>query len=419
MVRARFSKLLALLALAAVVAATWNQLRGVLCLALQSRHVSRPKGLRNLVTSSSRGKPCLSSVATDSLVASASPEEEVVYSKDGQERLAKKLPEHRRTYLVTGATDGIGLQTAKLLAQEGHRVLIHGKTLRKVEVAMTKVMVHCAEQVVRYENKESVHTPDLDGFEADLSLLEDVYDVAEMISESYPAIDGILHNAASIDSFFDGRKVTTKEFNEYTLATNVLAPYALTNALLRNVHNSTCGRIVFTASTNLDAAHMLEDLQWEKHAWSANGAYALSKLCLTMIAMELHSRYGNAPQLCINAFDPGMFNTALARHSLAFGYGKKRARKYIAARIQRGVLPPLVKHTKSFEMLTNDAMEHLSGGCLVDSECVPEEVHDKDARARLWDKLEILTGTTWPDREHLLDWSFQRPIKDDPLGDEP
>lgn len=417
MLRARLTKFLALLALAVAIPATWNQLRGALCLALQIGGVSRPKGLRSYATSSQRGKPCRLSVATDSLVATASPEEEVVLSKDRQERLAKKIlpPDRQRTYLVTGATDGIGLHTAKLLAQEGHKVLIHGKDLRKVEVAMTKVMVHCAEQVVRYRNKESVNQPDLDGFVADLSLCEEVYDVAEMISESYPVIDGILHNAASIDSFFDGHKVVTKEFNEYTLATNVLAPFALTNALLPNVCNSACGRIIFSSSSNLGGADMLEDLQWEGQAWSANGAYALSKLCLTMMAMELHSRYGDAPKLCIHAFDPGMFNTALARHSLAFGYGKKRRRKDIAARIQRGVLPPLVKHNKSFQMLVDDVWGERSGDCLVNDECIPDEVHDKDARARLWDQLLFLTGTTWPDRDQLLEWKFQRPLKNEQL----
>lgn len=44
----------------------------------------------------------------------------------------------QKTILITGATDGIGLETAKMLVSEGHKVLVHGRNADKLKSVVTK-----------------------------------------------------------------------------------------------------------------------------------------------------------------------------------------------------------------------------------------------------------------------------------------
>merc|ERR1719188_1786643 len=111
----------------------------------------------------------------------------------------------------------------------------------------------------------------------------------------------------------------------------------------------------------------LADLQCSKR-WSDHRAYELSKLCDAMIAMELHARFGDPPQLTFNTMDPGTVDTKMLRA----GWG-------------RG--PPVQTATTSFEMLTKDRLQQVSGEgrgyCRGEGEA---------SRKHLWEELETLTG---------------------------
>ena len=85
-----------------------------------------------------------------------------------------------KTILITGATDGIGLLTAKTLAAQGHTVLLHGRSAEKLEAAA----------------KEVGGTPER--FRADLSRLDEVGALAEEIQSRHDRIDVLINNAGIV-----------------------------------------------------------------------------------------------------------------------------------------------------------------------------------------------------------------------------
>ena len=124
----------------------------------------------------------------------------------------------------------------------------------------------------------------------------------------------------------------------------------------------------------MGSASALPDLQLE-HGWTAHRAYALSKLCDAMIALELDARYGDAPRLVFNTMDPGTVDTKMLRAGWWHG----------GAAVSTA--------TRSYEMLTSERWRLVSGVC----DCgADREVHDSSVRARLWDELVMLTGAEWP-----------------------
>ncbi|MEM7190994.1 MAG: SDR family NAD(P)-dependent oxidoreductase, partial [Pseudomonadota bacterium] len=85
-----------------------------------------------------------------------------------------------KTVLVTGATDGIGLETAKLLVAAGHDVLAHGRSLAKLDAA--REILSTGPGHVRV-------------FQADLSRLDDVGMLAESVAEATGHVDALINNA--------------------------------------------------------------------------------------------------------------------------------------------------------------------------------------------------------------------------------
>lgn len=82
-----------------------------------------------------------------------------------------------RTYLVTGATDGIGAHTAQRLAAQGATVLVHGRSEARVEAAVRAA-------------GGTAH-----GFVADLASLAQVRRLAEEVQQAHPRLDVLIHNA--------------------------------------------------------------------------------------------------------------------------------------------------------------------------------------------------------------------------------
>ena len=151
-----------------------------------------------------------------------------------------------RTYLVTGATEGIGLETCKQLQSQGHTVLVHGRNAAKVENVV---------QSLKEQDSSKAHT----GFVYDLSSMAAVREFGADVIRQYPSLDGLLNNAGSFDGDYTGKRKVTEDGNEYTLAVNVLAPFLLTSLLLPSLR-AMPGEVVVDkwtfgafASTDLEA----------------------------------------------------------------------------------------------------------------------------------------------------------------------
>lgn len=169
-----------------------------------------------------------------------------------------------KTVLITGSTDGIGAQTARMLVAEGHRVLLHGRNPAKLEktrelFASSKVAVEC--------------------YQADLSRLGEVESLASAILKEHDSLDVLINNAG----VFAVAEPVTEDGLDVRFVVNTIAPYLLTQRLLPLFGAQ--GRVINVSS----AAQSPVDLRAMAGGVSLSDgiAYAQSKLALTMWSREM------------------------------------------------------------------------------------------------------------------------------------
>src|SRR5271154_3859828 len=197
-----------------------------------------------------------------------------------------------KTVLITGATSGLGLATALLLAERGAEVVMVGRDRTRSNFMRTEV-AKCA----------AGNAPIL--FLADLSSQAEIHRLAERLHGCFSRIDVLINNAAAV---FAEREVTTDGL-EKTFAVNHLAPFILTYLVLDLLRAAPAGRIL-TASSEFHSAELdFSNLQGERR-YNWWGAYTRSKLCNILFTYELSRRLAGST-ITANCFSPGPTLTRL------------------------------------------------------------------------------------------------------------
>ena len=203
-----------------------------------------------------------------------------------------------KTILVTGATDGIGKQTAIKLARQGAKVLVHGRNKSKGATVLDEInRDNCNENLTLYL--------------ADFSSFASIKRMAEEIKREQSELHVLINNAGT----FSKERLLTKDGLEMTFAVNHLAPFLLTILLLDLLKASTPARIVDVASgahRNITAIDF-DNLQGEK-SYDGFEAYGLSKLGNVLFTNELARRLVGSG-VTANSLHPGVINTGLQRIS--------------------------------------------------------------------------------------------------------
>jgi NAD(P)-dependent dehydrogenase (short-subunit alcohol dehydrogenase family) len=172
----------------------------------------------------------------------------------------------QKTILITGATDGIGLETAKKLVSLGHNVLLHGRSQEKLEnVEATLSATSDGGQVESYV--------------ADLSRLADVEALAKAVAEKHAKLDVLINNAG----VFGTPNPITQEGLDVRFAVNTIAPYLLTKRLLPLI--ASAGRVINLSSAA--QAQVNPEALVGRVRLSDGMAYAQSKLAITMWSRRL------------------------------------------------------------------------------------------------------------------------------------
>jgi NAD(P)-dependent dehydrogenase (short-subunit alcohol dehydrogenase family) len=212
------------------------------------------------------------------------------------------MAEHARVVLVTGATDGIGLETARELARRGAAVIVHGRDPRRIERA--------AKEVARVAT-----VPPLEPVQADFSSLADVRALAAELDRRSVALDVLLSNAG----IYARQNQRSADGFELTFAVNHLAPFLLAHLVLASSAGRALERIVFVSSIAHGSGSIdLQDPDGRRQAWDGYDAYARSKLANVLTAVELARRL--APRkIDVNSLHPGVVSTKLLRDGFGGG----------------------------------------------------------------------------------------------------
>jgi len=197
-----------------------------------------------------------------------------------------------KTVVITGATSGLGLATAMLLAERGAEVVMVGRDRTRSNFMRTEI-AKCA----------AGNAPIL--FLADLSSRAKIHRLADQLHRCFSRIDVLINNAAAV---FAEREVTPDGL-EKTFAVNHLAPFALTHLVLDLVRAASAGRIL-TASSEFHSGELdFSNLQGERR-YNWLGAYKRSSLCNILFTYELSRRLAGTT-ITANCFSPGPTLTRL------------------------------------------------------------------------------------------------------------
>ncbi|WP_248962048.1 oxidoreductase [Sphaerisporangium perillae] len=294
---------------------------------------------------------------------------------------ADNIPDQTgRTFIVTGANSGLGLETTRALSRRGARVIMAVRNLDKGRQALDDL---------RAEQPEAA----LDLRHLDLSDLDSVRSFAETVIADGTPVDVLVNNAGIM---MCPRSLTKQGF-ELQFATNHLGHFALTGLLLGTMKSGSDARVVTISSTlHRRGSINFDDINSERK-YSPMGAYAQSKIANVLFALELDRRLRAAgnPVKSILAH-PGYTDTNLQSSgptgllNLLMKVGNRLA----AQDVRMGVLPQLYAATDpdaaTGQFIGPDGRNESRGYPTL---VVPiEAAKNPETARRLWTLSEQLTG---------------------------
>jgi NAD(P)-dependent dehydrogenase (short-subunit alcohol dehydrogenase family) len=275
-----------------------------------------------------------------------------------------------KTCLVTGATSGIGKETAVRLATLGATVIIVARTAARGETAGEDI-------------RRRVPRARVEAVTADLSSLAQVRRLAQEVLARYDRLDVLVNNAGVIMT----RRVLTADGLETTFATNHLGPFLLTNLLRGRLERSAPARVVTVSS---GAHKQVRTIPWDDLARGAPDgqaqSYPLSKLLNILFTVELARRLRDTG-VTANCLHPGFVRSALGRDVTG-----------VLGAVVRLVLPfqpgPATGADTSVYLAGSPEVAEVTGGYFVKRKPArPSALATDDrAAARLWTLSEELAG---------------------------
>jgi NAD(P)-dependent dehydrogenase (short-subunit alcohol dehydrogenase family) len=183
---------------------------------------------------------------------------------------------------ITGSSEGLGLMTGRVLAEQGHKVVLHARNDKRARDA--RAALPSADAVLI----------------GDLSTIAAMRDVAKQ-ANAIGRFDAVIHNVGM--GYQEPRRTVSPDGLSQLWAVNVLAPYVLTAAMEKP------NRLVYLSSgMHLGGDASLDDVQWEHRRWDGSQAYSDSKLHDVLLAFGVARHW---PDVFSNAVSPGWVPTRM------------------------------------------------------------------------------------------------------------
>lgn len=291
-----------------------------------------------------------------------------------------------KTVIVTGATGGLGYETAMALAGAGAIVILTGRDDAKGLRAIEGICERFPDALIAYEH-------------LDLASLSSVADFARRFAADNERLDLLVNNAGVMAL---PKRQQTEDGFEMQLGTNYLGHYALTARLLPQLRRAGAPRIVNLSSlAHRSGAINFDDLQG-KHSYRPWRAYCQSKLAMLMFALELQRRSLAAGWgLTSVAAHPGYARTGLIANgpgaNTVQGRVGRLLQPWISQSAAEGALPTLFAATspdvEPGGYYGPNGFYELKGS--PGPARIMPQARDLAAAAMLWDASATLTGVSF------------------------
>jgi NAD(P)-dependent dehydrogenase (short-subunit alcohol dehydrogenase family) len=281
-----------------------------------------------------------------------------------------------KTFVMTGATSGIGLAAAQILAERGAFLIGVGRSTER-----------CA--LVEGQLRSSYPQAQFEYCVADLSMQEQVHRLAKDIRTKLAArqlkyIDGLINVAGTFTYWMS----LTPEGFEMQWAVNHLAPFLLTHELLPLLTTAPAARVVTVSS----GSHYNTRLKWNdiqlRRGYNCLLAYKQTKLANVLFTAELNRRLGPGSTLRAFAADPGLVFTEMGFK------GNPRLVRWIWDRRRRAGVSPEESARGVVYLATESSIQNSQETYWKDSHPKAPNPYalDADAARRLWNLSEQMCG---------------------------
>ena len=259
--------------------------------------------------------------------------------------------------LITGATSGLGKETALALARLGATIVMTTRDQQKGEQT-------------RQELIASTQNKAIDVMSCDLASFVSIRQFCAEFLEKYKELH-VLVNNAGISNFH--RKLS-KDGIEETFAVNYLAPFLMTNLLLERIKESAPSRIVNIVSGFHSGTVQFDDLEFTKN-YSGFKVYGHSKIALILFTRLLAQKLEGSGVI-VNCANPGMSRTNIGQDA---GAVMRMFFKILAKNPARGA--------QTAVYLASDPDLTISGEYFEKKQVmkINPETYDMDAANKLWD----------------------------------
>ena len=295
-------------------------------------------------------------------------------------------PQAGKLALITGATGGLGFETALELARAGAEVVVTGRNADKGAKALAAIRAQVPNARVSYET-------------LDLATLKNVETFARGFADRHSRLDILINNAGVMAP--PSREVTRDGF-ELQFATNYLSHFALTARLLPLLRAAPAARVVPLASIaarqgKIDFAGLQSERDYKPMV-----AYSQTKLACLMFGFELQRRSDtNGWGIASITAHPGVARTDLVNNGMGETSPAGFFRRYLSVMFQpvpQGALPTLMAATdpgaKPGGYYGPQGLLEIRG--LPGEASAPGQSLDIAAARRLWDVSEELSGVRFP-----------------------